>query len=51
MRIEKVGLKKFLYFQKVPGFDLPEYPCKQKVQSVMKLLIKGYMYSKKRNKT
>lgn len=25
IQIEKITFKKFLYFGKVPGFDLPEY--------------------------
>ena len=51
MKTEKIGLKKFLHFKKRPGFDLPEYPCRGKMQSVKHVLIECQMHTRKRNKT
>ena len=51
MRTEKIGLKKFLHFRKVPGFDSLECPCKQGLQSAKHVLIKCQAHAKERNKT
>ena len=49
MRTEKTGLKKFLHFKKVPGFDSPECPCRRGMQSARHLLVECRLHTRKRD--
>lgn len=49
MQIEKIRFKKFLYFRKVPGFNLLECLYKQSLPSVKHLLVKYYLYIQEKN--
>ena len=49
MRTEKIGLKKFLHFKKVPGFDSPECLCRRGMQSARHLLVECRLHTRKRD--
>ncbi len=51
MKIEKIGLNKFLHSRKVPGFDFPECPCRRGVESAKQVLVECRAYPKKKNRT
>ena len=51
MRTEKIGLKKFLHFRKVPGFDSPECPCRRGMQSAKHVLTECRAHAGERNRT
>ena len=51
MRTEKIGLKKFLHFRKVPGFDSPECPCRRGMQSAKHVLTECRANARERNRT
>ena len=51
MRTEKIGLKKFLYSKKVPGFDSPECTCRRGVQSAKRMLVECRAYTREKNRT
>ncbi len=50
MRTEKIGLKRFLHSRKVPGFDSPECPCRQGLQSAKHLLVECRLHTQKNNR-
>ena len=50
MRTEKISLKKFLPSRKVPGFESPECPCRQGLQSAMRVLTECRTHTGKRNR-
>ena len=51
MRTEKIGLKKFLHFRKVPGFDSPECSCRRGLQSAKHVLTECRKHTSERNRT
>ena len=51
MRTEKIGLKKFLHFRKVPGFDSPECPYRRGMQSAKHVLTECRAHARDRNRT
>ena len=51
MRIEKIGLKNFLHFRKIPGFDSPNCPCRREMQSAKHVLTECRAHTRKKNKT
>ena len=51
MRTEKIGLKKFLHFRKVPGFDSPECPCRQGMQSAKHVFTECPAHARERNRS
>lgn len=51
MRTQKIGLRKFLYNRKVPGFDDPRCDCGRGTQNVLHLLLECPIYHRQRNET
>lgn len=51
IRIEKISLKKFLHFRKIPGFDLLDCLCWREIQSAKHMLMQCQVHIKKRNRT
>ena len=49
MQTEKVDPKKFLYFKKMPGFNLSECPCRRGLQSAKHLLVECRLQTQKKN--
>lgn len=50
MRTQKIGLRKFLYNRKVPGYEDPACDCGRGFQSVLHLLMECPLYHKQRSK-
>lgn len=51
MRMTKIVLKKFLYFKIVLGFNSPECPFRQKMQSAKHVLRECQAHIRKKNRT
>ena len=50
MRMEKIGLNKFLHSRKVPGFNSPKCPCRRGLQSAKHLLTECRLHTRERNR-
>ena len=50
IQMEKIGLKKFLYSKKVPGFDSLECSYRQGLKSAKHLLVKWGLLTQKKNR-
>lgn len=48
MRTQKIGLRKFLYNRRVPGYEDPACDCGRGLQGVLHVLMECPLYHKQR---